>query len=127
MTPLEYFNIFRPPVHWYNMQRLNRYIARERDNRYDSIQSKAKSNSVIDLALNSYLAEKDTDGKNKGKNNPMDTTFRDFAMSQVKLFIFASHDTTSARATFVIHLLSKHSSALARLVTLLLLAFSQPR
>lgn len=109
------------------MQRMNRYIARELDNRYDSIQGKAKSQSFINLALNSYLAEKETDGKNKGKNNPMDTTTRDFAMSHVKLFIFAGHDTISAGATFVIHLLSKHPSALARLVTLLLPAFSRPR
>ncbi|MCJ1245230.1 hypothetical protein MMC30_002433 [Trapelia coarctata] len=115
MNPLEYFNVFRPFVHWYNTWRMDRYLARELDNRYDNIQGKAKSKSIIDLALNSYLAEKEADGKTNGKPNTIDTTFRDFAMSQVKLFIFAGHDTTSAGATFVIHLLSKNPSVLVRL------------
>ncbi|MCJ1282012.1 hypothetical protein MMC26_001335 [Xylographa opegraphella] len=108
INPLEYINIIRPIVHWNNTRRMNRYISRELDSRYNSIQEKAKSKSVIDLALKAYQAE---DTANKSTTT-MDATFKDFALSQVKLFIFAGHDTTSAGAVFVYHLLSKHPSAL---------------
>lgn len=74
---------------------MNLYLSRELDGHYSAIQGKAenKKESAIDLALKSYLAE-----------NPSATginaTFKEFAMAQLKLFIFAGHDTTSAGATF---------------------------
>ncbi|APA13955.1 hypothetical protein SS1G_11247 [Sclerotinia sclerotiorum 1980 UF-70] len=107
---LEYINIFRPYVHAYNTYRMNRYLSRELNKRYRSIKGSEinrKDKSVVDLALKAYLAE-----------NPsatgIDKSFQDFAMAQIKLFIFAGHDTTSAGAIFTYHLLSQHPEILAK-------------
>lgn len=87
---------------------MNRYLSRELDARYSAVQGQAevKNKSVVDLALKSYLAE-----------NPSATginaSFKDFAMAQIKLFIFAGHDTTSAGAIFTYHLLAQHPEILA--------------
>ena len=105
---MEYINFFRPFVHMYNTRRMNCYLSRELDGRYNAIQGKSdnQNKSVIDLALKSYLAE-----------NPsaigINADFKDFAMAQIKLFIFAGHDTTSAGAIFTYHLLSQHPKILA--------------
>jgi len=109
INPLEYINIFRPFIHAYNKHRMNRYLSRELDSRYSVIHGKAdnKNKSVIDLALKTYLAENpSTAGIN--------ATFKDFAMAQIKLFIFAGHDTTSAGAIFTYHLLAQHPDILSK-------------
>ncbi|KAF7917420.1 uncharacterized protein EAE98_010183 [Botrytis deweyae] len=107
---LEYINIFRPFVHAYNSYRMNRYLSRELDKRYRNIKGteiQKKDKSIVDLALKAYLAE-----------NPsatgIDKSFQNFAMAQIKLFIFAGHDTTSAGAIFTYHLLSQHPNALEK-------------
>ncbi|TGO52386.1 hypothetical protein BCON_0142g00120 [Botryotinia convoluta] len=107
---LEYINIFRPFVHAYNSYRMNRYLSRELDKRYRSIKGteiQEKDKSIVDLALKAYLAE-----------NPsatgIDKSFQNFALAQIKLFIFAGHDTTSAGAIFTYHLLSQHPNVLAK-------------
>lgn len=115
INPLEYFNFMRPVVHLYNTYRMNRYLSRELDNRYEKAQSndKPKEKSVIDLAMNSYLAENPTaSAKNEAASRK---EFKGFAMAQIKLFIFAGHDTTSTGAIFTYHLLSKHPASLERL------------
>ena len=88
---------------------MNKYLARELDHRYSSLTEKAGGNakSVVDLALKNYLEEHpSTAGINKD--------FRDFAMAQIKLFIFAGHDTTSTGAIFTYHLLAQHPEILAK-------------
>lgn len=109
VSPLEYINIFRPFVHMYNARKMNDYLIRELDHRYSAIQGLAenKAKSVVDLALKSYLDE-----------NPsatgINSDFKDFAMAQIKLFIFAGHDTTSTGAIFTYHLLSQHPKILGK-------------
>ena len=107
---LEYLNFARPFVHWYNSRRMNRYISRVLDERYDNIQDKARSKSIIDLALNAYHAQNTSQ-----ENGTMDNYFKELAMAQIKLFIFAGHDTTSISAVYTYHLLAKHPDALARI------------
>lgn len=115
INPLEYLNFIRPMVHRYNTYRMNRFLSRELDNRYENVKNKdkPKDKSVIDLALNSYLAENPTVSAKDQSNDK--NKFKDFAMAQIKLFIFAGHDTTSTGAIFTFHLLSKHPDSLARL------------
>ena len=109
VNPLEYINIFRPLVHKYNTWRMNRYIIRELHYRYSTIQGDAdpRNKSVVDLALKSYLEE-----------NPsatgIDAHFSSFAVGQIKLFIFAGHDTTSTGAIFTYHLLAQHLDILSK-------------
>lgn len=110
INSLQYFNFVRPFTCWYNTCRMNRYINRQLDQRYSKFQRKPKGKSVIDLALKSYLASKAAD-----EVAGIDATFKEFAISQIKLFIFAGHDTTSATVCFIFHLLSKNLKALSHL------------
>lgn len=64
--------------------------------------------TILDLAFNTYLAEKPAE---KRKSN-MDLTFKRFAISQVKLFLFSGRDTTSSSMDYIFYLLSNHPKAL---------------
>lgn len=59
INPLEYINILRPLVHKYNAGRMYRYLSREIDQRYSSIQDQTekRTKSIVDLALKAYLDE----------------------------------------------------------------------
>lgn len=93
---------------WWNDRRMLRYIWRELDMRFQSKYQQAqvsktlRSKTIIDLALDSYLAETSQDNSSQ----TMDTTFRDFATSQIRTFVFAGHDSTSSTMCYVFHLLS---------------------
>ncbi|KAL8848214.1 MAG: hypothetical protein Q9221_006732 [Calogaya cf. arnoldii] len=63
--------------------------------------------SVIDLALEAYLEEHPSA---KGK----DADFKEFAVAQIKLLIFAGYDTISTGAVLAYHLLAKHPRVLAK-------------
>ena len=104
-------NPVRPLVQWYNTRRMNGYITRQLEDRYVTRQGAFKGKSIVDLALNTYVAEHST---NKTVER-MDATFEEFAISQIKLFIFAGHGTTASTNCYVYHLLSRHPSALQRI------------
>ncbi len=109
-NPLTRFNPFRPIMQWYNTRRMNRYVKRELEDRYARRSSTSTSKSIVDLALKAYTAENATDQTSK----QMDPTFQEFAISQIKLFIFAGHDTTASTICYVYHLLSQDRVALQR-------------
>ncbi|SLM34293.1 cytochrome p450 [Lasallia pustulata] len=117
LNPLSPVTVLRPLVYWYNTRRMNDFISRELDTRLATHQNghvvdKAKrSKSVIDLALQRYMAEKPADKAIKG----MDAIFKTVAMCQIKLFVFAGHDTTASTICWLYHLLSKNPPALSRL------------
>ena len=95
---------------------MDRFIGNELEHRFAAHQDTSEegearaSRTVVDLALETYLEErpgsKATDG--------MDATFKEFAISQMKLFILAGHDTTSSTLCYIFYLLSNHSRALER-------------
>lgn len=108
---LSHLNFLRPLVNLYNTWRMDRYLNPQLDNRYKAVLDKHTNSvkSVIDLALNAYLSE--------NPSAPADSipkAFKDAALSQIKLFIFAGHDTTSSAAIFTYDLLSRHPDILAR-------------
>lgn len=109
VNPLEYINIFRPFVHLYNSRIMNNYLTQELDHRYSAFQGtkENQTKSVIDLALKSYLEEHPS-------ATGINRDFKDFAMAQIKLFIFAGHDTTSTGAIFTYHLLAQHPEILTK-------------
>ncbi|MCJ1432697.1 hypothetical protein MMC27_002054 [Xylographa pallens] len=89
VSPFKRFNPSRPIIHRYNAWRMNSYVSKELDSRMASFQPDNQSKSVIDLALSAYLSE------SSGKKflGGMDSIFRQYAMSQIKLFLFSDHDT----------------------------------
>jgi hypothetical protein len=50
-----------------------------------------KSNAFIDLVLQSYLPK-----DKKNLPDKLDSEFRAFAIIQIRLFVFVSHDSTSS-------------------------------
>lgn len=116
VNPFKRYNPLRPLVHWYNSQRMNRYVSREFDTRManyqdlDSFQSFHQTKTVIDLALAAYLSA----NPEKEPTKTVDATFKNFAMSQIKLFLFSGHDTTSSSICYIFYVLSLNPSELGR-------------
>lgn len=86
------------------------YVSRELDSRFIENRlhkgSDAKrSRTIIDLALENYLADKGPKNDNSGG---MDATFKDAAICQIRTFLFAGHDTSSSTLCYCYHLLSLH-------------------
>ncbi|KAG9516228.1 cytochrome P450, partial [Aureobasidium melanogenum] len=93
--PLQIFNIFRPFVQWWNQRQMDR----------------GKKKHVIDLALETYLKENNV----SGDTTKLDPKFKDAALRNIKVFIFAGHDTSSSTICYCHYQLSQHPKALARL------------
>ena len=113
----------RPIVQWYNGWVMNKFIEKELDNRFaerqrekassDDADMPPRSKSMVSLALDSYMA-KQVDGR---PTKEMDKTFKAYATAQVRLFLFADHDTTSSTLCYCFHLLSSHPEVKAKLRT----------
>ncbi|MCJ1394721.1 hypothetical protein MMC18_007601 [Xylographa bjoerkii] len=113
-NPLVRWNPFRPMMQWYNGRRMDKYISDELDNRFAERQGTTKdpaSRSIIDLALDSYIA----DHPLIEASHEMDKSFKAWAITQIRLFIFAGHDSTSATICFCYYFLSQDSEASARI------------
>lgn len=97
---------------------MDRYIGRQLDICFEAHQDfdrpAAKEASsyqtVMDLALNKYA-----EGQlSTHAARDMDAQFKSFAISQMKVFILAGHDTTSSTLCYIFYLLSCNPSALQR-------------
>ena len=116
---LQRWNPFRPLVHWYYTRQLDRYMGRELERRFSVYQETGdvkgakggRSRTVIDLALDKYLE----DQPRSKTTRSIDTTFKSFAISQMKVFVLAGHDTTSSTLCYIYHTLSNNPSALSRI------------
>ncbi|MCJ1310707.1 hypothetical protein MMC25_004373 [Agyrium rufum] len=111
-NPLEYVNIVRRAVHWRNGRKMDDYIGKELDKRYAEYKSDPESKrtkAVIDLVLQAYLSE-----GTGTKSDVLDPKFRAFAISQIRLFVFLGHDSTSSTICYILHLLATNPEALAQ-------------
>lgn len=113
--PFAIFNPMRPIVFAYNKWRMDRFLSKVMDERFASRPGEATRNGtnkrnrpVIDLALDAYLDEEDN------KSTVIDATFKKFAMDQIKIFMFAGHDTTSSTICYIAYTLSKHPDAMRK-------------
>ena len=114
------FHPFRPFTLWWNRRVMDKFLYGELERRIATYEernaqtgSTTRSRTIIDLALDTYLLDEST----KKSFKKMDTTFKDVAMNQLKVFLFAGHDTTSSTLSYVYYLLSKNPSCLARIRT----------
>lgn len=103
------YNLVRPLVHWYNSRRMNNYITRKIHSRFAEIQSEGSNKSIMDLVLTAYLLE-----NVERKTHNLDATFKEFTMSQIKLFLFSGHDTTSSSVCYIFYVLASYPTVLAR-------------
>ncbi len=108
------WNLVRSLIQWYNGYRMNKYIFGELDKRfviYESGDLHRTSRSVIDLALESYLATRFSSNAFKR----LDRKFKVWAVTQIRLFLFVGHDFIFFIICYCYYLLFKCSVALARI------------
>lgn len=80
-----------------------------------SAEGKAASSgpqTIMSLAIKSYVNEVQSVA-DKSKSAGIDPKFMDMAISQLKIFMLAGHDTTASTLCFAYHLLNKNPEALA--------------
>ena len=115
-NPFDRYNPLRPLVQWYNTRQMDSYISGELEDRFIDPKTTrtpdklGPSRSIIDLALKTFIAETNSKDISKG----IDAAFQSFLVSQIKLFIFAGHGTTSSTICYMFHLLSCNPSVLDR-------------
>ncbi|KAH0351541.1 cytochrome P450, partial [Aureobasidium melanogenum] len=109
--PQQILNIFRPFVHWWNQRQMDTYVGKRLEERFATRNSRGKKKYVIDLALETYLKENNV----SGDTTKLDPKFKDAALRNIKVFIFAGHDTSSSTICYCHYQLSQHPTALARL------------
>lgn len=89
---------------------MNTYVGNIVEKRFASRNTRGRKKHVIDLALEAYLKENHVDDTSK-----LDPTFKDAALHNILIFIFAGHDTSSSTICYCYYQLSKHPAALGRL------------
>lgn len=91
---------------------MDKYIGNELDKRYEEYKADPegkRTKAVIDLVLQAYLSENST------KLERLDPEFRAFAISQIRLFLFVGHDSTSSTICYILHLLSTNPEVLSKI------------
>ncbi|EHL03768.1 putative sterigmatocystin biosynthesis monooxygenase stcS [Glarea lozoyensis 74030] len=95
---------------------MDSYIGPELDKRFRehraSPPDSKKNKAIIDLLLQAYSPNSEA---TPNQEETMDPEFRLFAIRQIRMFVFAGHDSTSSAITYCFHLLSRHPKALQRL------------
>ncbi len=115
----ERWHPLRPLMRRWNTRQMVKYVSRELDNRFvhnsknKGVVDKVRSKTIIDLALENYLAGQAQDRDGGGG---MDETFRNAAICQVRTFLFAGHDTSSSTLCYCYHLLSLHPHIRCKMV-----------
>ena len=113
VNPFERYHPLRPIMRWWNEHRMVRYIFNELNLRFrnnlekDELAKDAPRKTIVDLALDNYQATREQDDL----PNSIDKTFQDAAISQIRIFVFAGHDTTGSTICYMFHLLSLNPSA----------------
>ena len=117
-NPFEYLNFVRKTVHWWNGMKMDKCIGNELDKRYREYLADPKgtrTKAVIDLVLQAHLSETLGTTMSDAVPDRLEPQFRSFAISQIRLFAFAGHDSTSSTICYILHLLSTNPKALANL------------
>ena len=117
-NPFEYLNFVRKTVHWWNGMKMDKYIGNELDKRYREYladRQGTRTKAIIDLVLQAHLSETLVTTMSDAVPERLEPQFRSFAISQIRLFAFVGHDSTSSTICYILHLLSTSPQALANL------------
>ena len=118
LNPFIRYNPIRLAIQWRNSHRMNSYIQKELDMRYEAYKANSEpddrsdSRSVINLVLRGYM--KQNEGAKRLPTH-LDRTFRSYATFQIRTFLFAGHDTTSSSLCHTFYLLNKYPETLSKL------------
>ncbi|KAI1815771.1 cytochrome P450 [Poronia punctata] len=113
-NPIRRYLSPRPIVQWYNSYRMDAYLDIEIDKRFEELararqEAKRTSRSIISLAMDKYLEDVGNDGELSRK------AFKALAKPQLRMFLYAGHDTTSSTLLYCLLLLSKYPEVLSKL------------
>lgn len=109
-NPEELVDFRRPFMLWKNKRDMNAYLSNVLDQRFATRKDRGKSKYVIDLALEAYFKEK---GVALDSIKSLDKDFKKAAIDQVKIFIFAGHDTSSSAICYAFYHLGQDAAAMA--------------
>ncbi|CAN9284637.1 unnamed protein product [Alternaria alternata] len=116
-NPIRRYLSPRPFVQKYNSYRMNQYLDKEIDKRFEELarsrrspskDSHLQSRSIIALAMDKYLDDVE------GKDEVSKSAFRQLAKPQLRMFLYAGHDTTSSTLLYSYLLLSRHPDVLSK-------------
>ncbi|KAI1123774.1 cytochrome P450 [Nemania abortiva] len=117
-NPFRRYLSLRPLVQRYNSYRMNAYLDKEIDKRFEELAqsrldqpkgARGSSRSIISLAMDKYLEDV---GHNKELSRE---AFKTLAKPQLRMFLYAGHDTTSSTLLYCFLLLSQHPEVLSKL------------
>jgi cytochrome P450 len=97
----------------WNNNRIMRNYLRPYFNLKSSVQYQSGgSKTITDLAIQAYKKEV----KESSLEGEIDPHFVEMSIAQMKIFIFAGHETTANTLCFLYHLISKHPDTLSKLL-----------
>ncbi|KAI3390831.1 hypothetical protein diail_8562 [Diaporthe ilicicola] len=106
-----YLNI-RPIVQKYNSYRMDQYLDQEIDKRFEERalagSASSQSKSIISLAMDKEFSSSGSTSK------VSEQTFKEVMKPQLRMFLYAGHDTTSSTLLYCYLLLSRHPEVLAK-------------
>ncbi|KAF2278808.1 cytochrome P450 [Westerdykella ornata] len=115
-NPIRRYLSPRPLVQRYNSYRMNKYIGTEIDKQFDELaaarrhptqKTSPNSRSIIALTMDKYLDE-------LGDSQMSKEEFKRLATSQLRMFLYAGHDTTSSTLLYCYLLLSQNPESLSK-------------
>lgn len=110
-------NPFRPLIMAYYGSIMTTYIQKAIKQRWNELQTNTHSEShqrvksTIHLALSSFMSKA---GDSNVDGIELDERLAAYAEYQIRLFLFAGHDTTTAMLVYTYHMLAKYPSVLRR-------------
>ncbi|GAB7343421.1 hypothetical protein MBLNU457_1451t2 [Dothideomycetes sp. NU457] len=104
--PIEPIDIRRPIKQWLNSRVMDRYLGQKLDERSATRSDRKNSKATIDLAIDSFYKDKGISLEDS-KKTKLDPEFRRIAIDQIKIFIFAGHDTTSGTISYALYKLGQ--------------------
>lgn len=127
LNPISRYLTIRPLIHWLNGRIMHRYISNEIDQQFaknieavasennstktSSNNIKPKSRSIVSLLIDDLHREAESNDLYEIKQD-----VKTAMASQLRVFLFAGHDTSSAALTYSYYLLSAHPDVLSRLI-----------
>jgi cytochrome P450 len=76
-----------------------------------SVAHTGRPKTIVDMAIQAYTDE----ARDGGREAEFDDSFFDNVMAQLKVFMFAGHDTTATTICWMLHLLADNPTAMERL------------
>ncbi|TGO33809.1 hypothetical protein BHYA_0226g00160 [Botrytis hyacinthi] len=124
VNPLQWLNFVRPIKEWCNGRKMDAYINVELDKRFEAykVSKNFETNghlndkeepfkSIIDLVIEDYMTD-----PARVNATSLDQEFRTIATRNIRLLLFAGHDSTGSAISWCYYLLSKNPSALEKLI-----------